>query len=98
MSVNINGLFSQLEKIDEQLKAVDLEPAVAEAINLHQLLTAIFRDNKVDQLDSAELDRLRIQLNLRIELLKKKQAEIQNQVAAISEVGSNKVSRTYLAK
>ena len=46
----------------------------------------------------AELHSFSRQLNLRIDLLKKRQLEIQKQVADISEVGSNKVSKTYLAK
>lgn len=98
MSVNISDLFTHLDKIDEQLKTSEIESVVATAVDLHQLLTAIFKENEANQLDLAELNRLRIQLNLRIELLKKRQAEVQKQVAAISEVGSNKVSRTYLAK
>lgn len=98
MSVNISTLFAQLDKITEQLKTEELEPAVAEAAALHHLLTRLFKENQPEQLDVEQLQRLQIQLNQHIELLIKKQLEIQNQVAAISEVGSNKVSRTYLAK
>lgn len=98
MQVNIKDLFTQLDKIDELLQTAELEPAVAEAVNLHHLLAALFKEYQPGTLDLAELHSFSRQLNLRIDLLKKRQLEIQKQVADISEVGSNKVSKTYLAK
>lgn len=98
MQVNSDVLFIQLDKIDRQLQSGELESAVAEAVTLHQALVDCLTDTPSEQLDLAELNRLRTELNIRIELLKKRQIEVQNEVAALSQVGSNKVSRTYLAK
>lgn len=98
MQVNSEVLFTQLDKIDQQLQSGELESAVAEAVTLHQALVDCFKSTPSEQLDLMELNRLRTELNKRIELLKKRQIEVQNEVAALSQVGSNKVSRTYLAK
>jgi hypothetical protein len=98
MQVNSEVLFAQLDKIDQQLQSGELESAVAEALTLHHALVDFFSNTPADQLDLVELNGLRIALNIRIELLKKRQIEVQNEVAALGQVGSNKVSRTYLAK
>ena len=52
MLVNIKDLFTQLDKIDELLQTAELEPAVAEAVNLHHLLAALFKEYQPGTLDA----------------------------------------------
>lgn len=98
MLVDVKTLNQQLEKIDNHIKADCLEDAVHEAAILDHLLVKIFDENHIEQPELKELQLFHSELNSRVEILKKRQLDIQNQVAAITMVGSNKISRTYLTR
>lgn len=98
MQVSISSLFHQLNKIDEQLNAGEFELALNEAVSFHQLLAEFFKQHQPDQSQTQELRQLSEKLNSKIAEFQKKQIGIQKQVAAIPEVGSNKVSKTYLSE
>jgi hypothetical protein len=98
MSDSIKNFDRLLAEVAELATSGEIEKALASFSNLEVEIDKFFSSQLYQEHTKQEVTAFVFRMNDAVILLQSKQKEIQNQVAAITQLGSNKVSKRYLTK
>lgn len=98
MSDRIINFDKLLLEVVELATSGEIEKALTSFSNLEIEINNFFSSKLYQEHTKEEVTAFVFRMNDAVIFLQSKQKEIQNQVAAITQLGSNKVSRTYLTK
>lgn len=98
MSDKLVFLDTLLDEIVQLAISGEIEKAEQVFSKLASELDLFFSSGVYQHYTKAEVNDFALRMNHALSSLQLKQKEIQNQVAGISQLGSNKVSRRYLTK
>lgn len=98
MPDKLDQLFALLTEVAKLAASGDIEQAEQTFLQLDIELQLLFTTGNYQHYTKAEIEYFASAMQQVLFGLIQKQKEIKNEVAAFSQLGSNKVSRRYLAK
>lgn len=98
MPDKLDKLFISLAEVAKLAAAGDIEQAEVIFSQLDNELKLLFSSGNYQHYTKTEIEYFASAMQQVLSGLIQKQKEIKNEVAAFSQLGSNKVSRRYLAK